>query len=83
MSRLRRWLPPLALGLALSSLGCRAKPEACQALAQHIVEVAKAEGQAGAGTVLALQQACAEHPPTKKLVACMMEAQTMAEIEGC
>ena len=82
-SRLRHALPAFALGLALSSLGCQAKPEACEPLAQHIVEVAKAEGQAGSGTAFALQQACEEHPPSRKLVKCMMAAETMADINAC
>ncbi len=81
MPRRARLLP---LGLLLTLGGCRADDEECRDLARHIVEVAEAEGKAGtAGTAVALENDCKAVRPTQRLVDCMMQAQTLAELDGC
>ncbi|PRQ05739.1 hypothetical protein ENSA5_00590 [Enhygromyxa salina] len=68
---------------ALALVGCRADAEDCQALAEHIVELAQAEGKGGGATSLALERDCAAQRPTRALVECMMAAETLAELDGC
>lgn len=87
MSR-RSPLVLVALALALAPIvalgGCRADDEQCRDLARHIVEVAEAEGKIGtAGTAIALEDDCKTVRPTKRLVDCMMAAQTLADIDAC
>jgi hypothetical protein len=74
----------LLVGLSLALGGCRAKDEQCRELARHIVEVADAEGtHSRAGMAGALEDECNAVRPTKRLVDCMMKAQTLAEIDAC
>ncbi len=71
--------------VGLLALGaCRAEDEQCRDLARHIVELADAEGKGStAGTAVALEGDCKAVRPTKRLVDCMMKAQTLAELDGC
>ncbi len=71
--------------LVVSSFGCRASDEDCRELALHVVELAKAEaeGEAGVGTAVALEQECKEMRPSRGLVVCMVSAQTRAELDDC
>lgn len=79
-----RRTPPVLVGLCLVLGACRADEEQCRELALHIVEVAEAEGKGrSAGTAVALEGDCKTLRPTKRLVDCMMTAQTLAEINGC
>jgi hypothetical protein len=78
----RRSYGVLTLTLALG--GCRADDEQCRDLARHIVEVADAEGKGStAGTAITLEGDCKAVRPTKRLVDCMMNATTLAEIDAC
>ncbi|PRQ07606.1 hypothetical protein ENSA7_25960 [Enhygromyxa salina] len=73
----------LVLGVAISSLGCRASADDCREVAQHIVELGQAEGKLNASSADELEQTCAEQRPTRALVQCMLAAQSLAELEGC
>ena len=74
----------LLVGLMLALGACRAKDEQCRDLARHIVEVAEAEGKSSsAGTAVALENDCKSVRPTKRLVDCMMAAQSLADIDAC
>jgi hypothetical protein len=71
---------PLLLGLG----GCRADADDCRDVAQHLAELANAEGQAAtAGTAVAIEGECKQLRPTKRLVACMAKAQTLAQVDAC
>jgi hypothetical protein len=76
--------PLLLVVLALALGACRADDEQCRDLARHIVEVAEAEGKSStAGTAVALEGDCKSVRPTKRLVECMMSAQSLAAIDEC
>jgi hypothetical protein len=83
MSAMLRRSSLVLVGFALVLGACRADEDQCRDLAQHIVEVAEAEGRGTAGAALALAGDCKAVRPTKQLVDCMMAAQTMAEINAC
>lgn len=74
----------LLVGLTLALGACRADEAQCRDVARHIVELAEAEGKSGtAGTAVALESDCKAVRPTKRLVDCMMAAQSLAEIDQC
>ena len=74
----------ILVGLSLALGACRADEEQCRELAQHIVEIAEAEGASGTiGTADSLERDCTAVRPTKRLVDCMLKAQSRAEIEAC
>ncbi|HVI00286.1 MAG TPA: hypothetical protein VM869_16330 [Enhygromyxa sp.] len=81
MSRLSQLV---LVGLSLTLGACRANEEQCRDLARHIVEIADAEGKGRtAGTAVALEGDCKAVRPTKRLVDCMMAAQSLAAIDEC
>jgi hypothetical protein len=73
----------VVVGLSLALGACRADAEQCRDLARHIVEIADAEGQGSARTAAALEADCKAVRPTRRLVDCMMKAQTLAELDAC
>lgn len=74
----------VSIGLLLGLGACRADEAQCRDLAQHIVEIAEAEGKgSSAGTVDALEGDCKTVRPTERLVDCMMKAQTLADLDAC
>jgi hypothetical protein len=76
----------LLLLLALSaglSLGCRANSEDCRELADHIADLAQAEGRGGMGTAVALEGDCNEQRPTRALLECMMASESLAQLDEC
>lgn len=76
--------PLVLVALALALGACRADDEQCRDLARHIVEVAEAEGKSSsAGTAVALEGDCKTVRPTKRLVECMMAAESLSAIDDC
>ena len=73
----------LVLGLALHGLACRASEDDCAELARHVAGLAQAEAKAGVGTAVALEASCMTQRPSRKLVTCVMAAQSIAEVEAC
>lgn len=63
--------------------GCRADDAECVALAGHIASLATAEGKPTSGTAAALEMDCERLRPTRTLVQCMMDAQSLAELDAC
>jgi hypothetical protein len=73
----------LSLGLSAGLLGCRASDEQCSELAAHVVDLATAEGKAGTGTALALEQDCKRLRPSSSLMQCMLSADSLDALRGC
>ncbi|MFV8753336.1 hypothetical protein ACNOYE_22535 [Nannocystaceae bacterium ST9] len=77
------------LGLILTSTllagasGCRADDAECVALADHVVALATAAGKPTSGTAAALEQDCKRLRPTRTLVQCMMDAQSLDDLDAC
>jgi hypothetical protein len=67
----------------LGASGCRADDAECVALAGHIASLATAEGKSTSGTAAALEQECERLRPTRSLVQCMMDAQSLDELDAC
>ncbi len=76
----------ITLGLVVTSavlLGCRADDSECVALADHVVALATAEGKPTSGTAAALEDDCKRLRPTRTLTQCMMDARSLADLDGC
>jgi hypothetical protein len=74
----------VVVGLLLALGACRADEEQCRDLARHIVEIADAEGQgSSARTAASLESDCKAVRPTRRLVDCMMKAQSLADLDAC
>jgi hypothetical protein len=78
-------VPIVALSclVLLGAGGCRADDAQCVALAGHIASLATAEGKPTSGTAAALEKDCKRLRPTRTLVECMMDAQSLAELDAC
>lgn len=63
--------------------GCRTDDADCVALADHVVSLASAEGRPIVGTAGAIEEDCKRLRPTSKLAQCMMDAQSLAELDAC
>jgi hypothetical protein len=81
MSRLSTWV--LASAALLAASGCRADDAECRALADHVASLASAEGKSTSGTAAALELDCKRLRPTGRLLECMMDAQSLAELDAC
>jgi hypothetical protein len=73
----------LSCALLLGASGCRADDAECVALSGHVTSLASAEGKPTSGTAAALEQDCKRLRPTRTLVQCMMDAQSLAELDAC
>jgi hypothetical protein len=73
----------LACTVLLGASGCRADDAECVALAGHVASLATAAGKPTSGTAAALEQDCKRLRPTRKLVQCMMDAKSLAELDAC
>lgn len=63
--------------------GCRTDDADCVAVADHVVALASAEGRPIVGTASAIEDDCKRLRPTSKLAQCMMDAQSLAELDAC
>jgi len=70
-------------GLVLVLGACRANDQQCRELAEHVVVLADGEGKAGAATAAKLESDCVALRPSTRLVACILAAESLAEIDDC
>ena len=73
----------ILLVLLMSTLACRADESSCKQVAEHLAKLAEAEGKQTAGLAIAIERDCLEHRPTRKLVQCMLDAGSLADVDDC
>lgn len=76
-------LPVAVLTVLLAGPGCRSDADDCRDLTRHLATLAEQAGQRGVGSSSALEQACTELRPSKRLVACMLDADSLVALDDC